>query len=157
VAMVRAAALVHDVGKVAIGEALLGRPDALARQDLEALRDHAVLGATIVEAVLAPEQARWVRHHHEHWDGNGYPDRLVGSAIPDGATIIAVADAWDAMTSDRPGVPARDPAEALHECIHGAGGRFAPGPVDALIQLWREGVLADWHRPALGDVYRPAA
>ena len=67
---------------------------------------HAALGAAIVAEVLSPEQVRWIRGHHERFDGAGYPDGLAGDDIPDGARLLALADAWDAMTSDRPTGPA---------------------------------------------------
>jgi two-component system cell cycle response regulator len=91
--------------------------------------------------VLASDQAQWVRSHHEHVDGTGYPDRLTGDAIPLGARIIAVADAWDVMTSGRPYAAALDTEDALAECMRAAGTQLDAAVVDALVR-----VLQDRHR-----------
>ena len=91
--------------------------------------------------VLDPEQVSWVRSHHERWTGGGYPDDLVGEAIPDGARVIAVADAWAVMTSDRPYRAPVGPGEALEECARHAGSQFDPLVVAALARLHAAGAL----------------
>ena len=85
---------------------------------------------------LTEEQVSWVRSHHERWDGNGYPDALEAEECPEGARIMALADAWDVMTSERPytTVP-NSPADAIRECRACAGGQFWPRAVEALISL----------------------
>ena len=122
----RQTALVHDVGKIGLPGALLRKPDALTADEYEIVKAHSVLGARIVGEALDEEQVAWVRSQHERYDGMGYPDGLVGDAIPDGAQILAVADAWDAITSDRSYEPERTPAAALEECQRCAGTQLAP-------------------------------
>ena len=104
------------------------------------MREHAALGAEIVSDVLSAEQARWVRHHHERCDGRGYPDGLAGEDIPEGARILALADAWDAMTSDRPYRRALGTDEALAPKVERLGGRqFIPDAAALLrdaLQWW---------------------
>ena len=132
------AALLHDVGKVGVPDALLFKPDLLTDDERRLVETHAALGAEIVSDVLTAEQVAWVRGHHEHWDGAGYPDRLSGDAIAPGGRILAVADAWDAMTSVRVYGTPRDPLEALAEVERCSGGQFAPEVVGALQRLWTE-------------------
>jgi putative nucleotidyltransferase with HDIG domain len=132
VRQLREAALVHDVGKVAVPQEVLLTPGGLTFEQYEIVKAHAAIGAEIVAPVLSPRQASWVRHHHERWDGRGYPDGIAGEDIPAGAAVLALADAWDAMRrrawTGRPlGV-----AEAMEECRREAGGQFAPWAVDAL-------------------------
>jgi diguanylate cyclase (GGDEF)-like protein len=98
----REAAVLHDVGKIAVPDAILTKPGALTPDEFALVREHPARGAEIVAEALTPEQASWVRGHHERVDGGGYPDGIAGDAIPDGARVMALADAWDAMTSDRP-------------------------------------------------------
>ncbi|MGE0028582.1 MAG: diguanylate cyclase [Thermoleophilia bacterium] len=122
----RDAALVHDVGEVAGGDP----------------RDHPGLGAQMVHGILAPDQADWIRAHHERMDGAGYPDGRDGPRLPLEARILAVADAWDRLLHDRPdGGPAHSRGEALAELEAGAGTRFCPEVVAALVRLERVGAL----------------
>jgi HD-GYP domain-containing protein (c-di-GMP phosphodiesterase class II) len=93
--------------------------------------------------VLTAEQARWVRGHHERINGTGYPDGLAGEAIVDGARLLALADAWDAMTSDRPYRPAMAAEEALEECRRQSGLQFCPVAVAALIEVVCAGRLGE--------------
>lgn len=141
VVQLREAAIVHDVGKIGIPDAVLLKSGPLTPDEYEQVKEHAALGARIVPDVLSPEQASWVRNHHERWDGRGYPDALTGPEIPGGAAIIAVADAWDAMTNARPYRASLSEPEALGECRRAAGIQFSPRVVEAL-----EAVLAP--RPA---------
>ncbi len=100
------------------------------------VKEHAALGAQIVSEALTEEQVSWVRGHHERWDGNGYPDGLTAEDCPEGARIMALADAWDVMTSERPHttVPT-SPADAILECRACAGAQFWPRAVEALISV----------------------
>jgi two-component system, cell cycle response regulator len=129
---VRHASELHDVGKVAIPDAILGKPGPLTEEEWTFVRRHPVIGERIVMA--APALARvaaLVRSSHERWDGAGYPDGLAGAEIPVGARIVAVADAFAAMTAGRPYRPARTPDDALEELRREAGAQFDPSVVDA--------------------------
>jgi two-component system cell cycle response regulator len=132
VEQVRHASELHDVGKVAIPDAILGKPGPLTAEEWHFVRRHTLIGERIILA--APALARvatLVRSSHERWDGTGYPDALAGEAIPVGARIVAVADAFAAMIAGRPYGPARTPDEALEELRRSAGTQFDPVVVDA--------------------------
>jgi HD-GYP domain-containing protein (c-di-GMP phosphodiesterase class II) len=128
----REAGGIHDVGKVCVPESILQTPGALTADEYEIVKTHAVLGGEIASTVLTPRQVTWIRHHHERWDGHGYPDRLTAEEIPDGAAILSLADAWDAMTSRSWSRPALTRAAALEECDRESGRQFAPWAVAAL-------------------------
>jgi len=145
-ALLREAALLHDVGKIAIPEQVLCKR-ALSPAEAAQLREHARLGAEIASEVLAPEQVAWIRSHHERPDGRGYPDGLLADAIPPGARLLAVADAWDAMTGPSSMRLAMTPEQALRQCRVGAGTQFAPEAVAALERVLAAGELA----PAFDD------
>jgi two-component system, cell cycle response regulator len=132
VEQVRHASELHDVGKVAIPDAILGKPGPLTAEEWRFVRRHTLIGERIILA--APALARvatLVRSSHERWDGTGYPDALAGEAIPVGARIVAVADAFAAMLAGRPYRPARTPDDALEELRRAAGTQFDPVVVDA--------------------------
>ena len=132
----------HDVGKVAIPERILGKPGPLDADEWAVMRTHPVVGEDIVRRVGAlREGAAAVRHHHERFDGTGYPDRLAGAAIPIEARIVAAADAYAAMTHDRVYSAARTPAEAGAELRRSAGSHLDPGVVDALLEVLGLGEL----------------
>ncbi|MEQ8833174.1 MAG: diguanylate cyclase [Miltoncostaeaceae bacterium] len=135
------AGLVHDVGKIAVPDAILFKPDRLTDEEFARVRAHAALGADIVDDVLAPRQVAWVRGHHERWDGRGYPDALAGPSIPEGARIMTLADSWDVMTSMRPYGVMRALDDALAECRRCSGHQFWPPAVRALERLVAEGGL----------------
>jgi len=98
-----AAALLHDIGKLGIPDQLLQKPGPLTSDEYEQVKQHVIIGADILAAVASPGLLAFtVRHHHENWDGTGYPDRLEGAAIPIAARVLAVVDCYDALTSDRP-------------------------------------------------------
>ena len=129
--MVRAAEL-HDVGKVAVPEAILQKPSSLRPDERTIVERHCEVGERILAAAPAMGPvAHLVRSSHERYDGRGYPDRRVGKEIPLGARIIAVCDAFDAMTSDRPYRRGIDVADAVRELRSGAGRQFDPDVVEA--------------------------
>jgi diguanylate cyclase (GGDEF)-like protein/PAS domain S-box-containing protein len=130
------AALLHDVGKIGVPVSLLRRPGHLNAAETAAVRQHATLGAMLVGAV--PELSHTlpaVRHHHEAWDGTGYPDGLRGEEIPLSARIMAVADAFSALTTDRPYRPGRSTDEALAVLAAGAGVQWDAACVRAFLDL----------------------
>jgi hypothetical protein len=140
------AARIHDLGKVAIPDAVLLKPGPLTDEEMEIMKLHADIGADIIANLSVYNRAReYMRHHHESFDGRGYPGGLVGAQIPFGARILAVADAYQAMTADRPyrrGVP---PAIAIERLIGGRGTQWDPRCVDALV----EGLSVKAPAPAL--------
>jgi len=100
-AMLAEVALVHDVGKIGVPDAVLLKPGRLTYVEYEVVKEHAALGAQITSEILAEEQVSWLRGHHERFDGGGYPDGLAGEAIPEGARLLAMVDSYDAMTASR--------------------------------------------------------
>ena len=132
VALLEDAALVHDVGKIGIADAVLLKPGRLTEDEYDLIKTHAELGAQMVDDLLLPEQVAWIRAHHERPDGRGYPAGLIEAAIPDGAAILAVADAFDVMTATRIYSAARTREDALAECERLVGAQFSPAPVAAL-------------------------
>jgi diguanylate cyclase (GGDEF)-like protein/putative nucleotidyltransferase with HDIG domain len=130
---VRAAALLHDIGKLAVPEHIVGKPGRLTPQESQKLKIHPVVGAEILEQVEFPYPVvPIVRSHHEKWDGSGYPDGLVGEAIPIGARILSVVDALDALATDRPYRRALPLDEAMEQVALDSGKAFDPRVVDAL-------------------------
>jgi ribonuclease P protein subunit RPR2 len=125
--------LLHDAGKVAVPDAILFKPGRLTSAERLIIEQHPVTGSEIVRDIEFLGAARDViRHHHERWDGTGYPDKLAGDAIPISARIFAVADTLDALTTDRPYRPAGTFAGARELIAAGAGTQFCPASVDAL-------------------------
>ncbi|MCS7234485.1 MAG: GAF domain-containing protein [Armatimonadota bacterium] len=132
---VRWAALLHDIGKLGVPDAVLRKPGPLAPEEWEVVRRHPVLGEEILKPVRRlAGVAKLVRHHQERWDGNGYPDGLRGEQIPLGARILAVVDAYTAMTDHRPYRPARSHEEAVAELRRCAGAQFDPEVVRAFVE-----------------------
>jgi HD-GYP domain-containing protein (c-di-GMP phosphodiesterase class II) len=128
------AALLHDVGKIAVPSAILKKPGPLDEDEMELIRAHPLWGAKLLAAVPGLEPvAVIVRLHHERWDGTGYPDGIEGERLPLASRIVATCDAYEAMTSDRPYRAALGPADALHELEVCAGSQFDPAVVEALI------------------------
>lgn len=138
VRIVRAAAELHDVGKINTPRAVLHKPGELTEVELGLIELHPVDGAEIVSTLGDPELTAMVRHHHERLDGSGYPDRLHASEIPLGARIIAVADTFDAITSTRPYRPARTDQQALDILEQEAGPRLDPIGVTAFLAYYAE-------------------
>lgn len=135
VTRIRLAGLLHDVGKIGIPDAILKKPAALTPEEYEQMKTHSVLGEGIILAAEMPIEARWVRHHHERIDGAGYPDGLVGAQTPLESRIIHVADAFEAMTSDRPYRDAPGEQFALAELERHAGTQFDRAVVEALLRV----------------------
>ena len=132
----RLAGLLHDVGTIAVAGAVLSKPGPLDEEEWVLLREHPSIGADMVARIpgLARTQLA-IRHHHERFDGEGYPDRLAGESIPMAARVLAAVDAYTAMTEIRPYRDARDRAEALEELRRNAGTQLDPTVVDALCRV----------------------
>jgi response regulator RpfG family c-di-GMP phosphodiesterase len=141
--------LLHDIGKIGIPDQILHKPGPLTDPEQRLMESHTVLGEQMIAGVafLNGPGAGIVRSHHERWDGNGYPDGLAGVEIPLCARIFAVADALDAMTTDRPYRLSLDWASAQREIVACAGGQFDPDVVDAFRES--EHVLYDIRRELL--------
>jgi HD-GYP domain-containing protein (c-di-GMP phosphodiesterase class II) len=128
--------LLHDVGKVAVPDAILFKCGSLTEEEYSLVRRHPVIGSEILRDIdFLGEGKLVVRHHHERWDGQGYPDGLAGDAIPLAARVFAVADALDALTTDRPYRPASSFADARREVLRGGGTQFDPLVVAAYRQI----------------------
>jgi response regulator RpfG family c-di-GMP phosphodiesterase len=132
VVLMSRAGMLHDLGKLVIMDNILRKPRQLTEEEFELIRTHPVVGDKILRPLrfLACE-AKAVRHHHERYDGKGYPDGLKGDDIPLIARVVTVADAFDAMTSDRPYRSKRPVATAMEEIVRGAGTQFDPVAADA--------------------------
>lgn len=131
--LLRIAATLHDIGKFEIPDRILCKPGPLSDAEFAEIRRHPEVGAEMVSRIEGLDQiVPWIRHAHERFDGRGYPDGLRGRAIPEAARIIFVADAFDAMTSDRPYRDAMSAARALAELRRNAGTQFDPRAVEAL-------------------------
>jgi HD-GYP domain-containing protein (c-di-GMP phosphodiesterase class II) len=129
------AAALHDIGKIGVPDRVLLKPGSLTDEEFEWIRKHPEFGWMAVRNVDGFQSASLlVLHHHERWDGAGYPGNLRAGEIPLGATIIAVADSFDALTTDRPYRAGRGPAEALQEIHRCAGTQFNPDVVRAFLQ-----------------------
>jgi HD-GYP domain-containing protein (c-di-GMP phosphodiesterase class II) len=148
----------HDVGVLGVADSVLASPEVLGPVDRMALDRHPVFGAQLMEDAASDCGCAVgvVRHHHERWDGAGYPDRLAGEAIPLGARIFAVADAVESMSTGRPYRAALPPDEQLEQLRHGAGSQFDPRIARAAVNCFGEllDVLpADPGRvPSLGEL-----
>ncbi len=130
------AGLVHDLGKTWMQNTLLHKNSALSTVERAEMERHPQIGASILTAYGAPPQLiDIVKHHHESFDGHGYPDHLVGAAIPIGARLLTVADVFDVLTSDRPYKSAFDVSTARQRIVAGSGTHFDPLVVEALLKL----------------------
>ena len=135
-AAIGTAALMHDVGKLAIPDRLLHKPGPLTPGEYEEVKQHAAIGAEMLAAVPFPGPlALFVRHHHENWDGSGYPDRLRHDAIPLGSRVLAVADCYDALTSDRPYRRALTSDRAIAMIYERRGTKYDPAITDAFLNV----------------------
>lgn len=162
---IRAAAMLHDIGKLAVPEQILSKPGKLTPEEFEKMKIHPIVGAEILDRVRFPYPVvPIVRSHHEKWDGTGYPEALSGEAIPIGARILSVVDCFDALTSERPYRRAVSPDEAMAHVRSESGRAFDPRVVDAIGQRYRqlEEAVNTWEKEgspfgALPKVDRPAA
>jgi putative nucleotidyltransferase with HDIG domain len=135
----RAASLLHDVGKLAVPDYVLNKPGRLSSSEFDRIKEHAKTGASILTTVEFPYPVvPIVRHHHEQWNGRGYPDGLVGDTIPIGARILAVVDCFDALTSDRPYRRKMTDAQAMDILLEQRGIMYDARVVDAFVDLLPE-------------------
>ena len=136
---IEAAALLHDMGKLAVPEYILNKPGRLSPAEFEKMKLHASVGADILSAIDFPYPVvPMVRHHHENWDGTGYPAGLKGTDIPIGARILSVVDCFDALTSDRPYRPRLPIDESLRILIQRRGSMYDPLVVDTFVRVHAE-------------------
>jgi putative nucleotidyltransferase with HDIG domain len=136
---VRFGGLFHDIGKLAVPDSILTKPARLTPEEYERIKEHSAEGARIVAKLgRLREAVPIIRHHHERWDGRGYPDGLAGAEIPLAAAVVGLADAWDAMTTERPYHRALDLDEAFAEVRGGRGTQFVPEVVDAFFSVVRK-------------------
>ena len=137
IARLRLAGLLHDVGKIGITDSILQKPGPLSDDEFEVMKTHTRLGHAIVTAAERPIEAKWILHHHERVDGRGYPDGLAGEDIPFESRVILVADAFEAITADRPYRMHQSVETALDELERHAGTQFDPACVAALARVVR--------------------
>lgn len=136
---IEAAALLHDMGKLAVPEHILNKPGKLTPAEFEKMKLHAGVGADILSAIDFPYPVvPIVRHHHENWDGSGYPTGIRGTDIPIGARILSVVDCFDALTSDRPYRPKLSDQEALDILMERRGSMYDPLVVDTFVRVHQE-------------------
>jgi putative nucleotidyltransferase with HDIG domain len=134
--LVYQAGLIHDIGKLAIPEAILFKPGRLTNDEYEVIKEHVTVGADLLDDFQSLQSvATFVRHHHERYDGRGYPDALIGEDIPLEARILALADAVEAMASDRPYRPGSSVAAILKEIQNESGKQFDPRVVEAFVKV----------------------
>jgi putative nucleotidyltransferase with HDIG domain len=148
---IEAAALLHDIGKLAIPDSLLYKPGPLTPDEYDRVKQHAVIGADLLAEVALPGPlSSLVRHHHENWDGSGYPDGRSSGDIPVGARVLSIADCYDALTSNRPYRRALSHDSAVAMIHERRGSMFDPEMTDAFLQVvWQL-------RPVAPAIYRPA-
>jgi putative nucleotidyltransferase with HDIG domain len=147
IAVVRSAALLHDIGKALIPASILQKPTKLTSEEYRIMQQHPVHSYDILRA-YAPATPHWqhistvILHHHEHWNGNGYPAQLAGTAIPYAARICAVADVWDALISTRVYRPGLEPSAATAQMRAEAGYSLDPHMVDVFLAMPPRSILS---------------
>jgi putative nucleotidyltransferase with HDIG domain len=141
---IRVAGIVHDIGKTHVPEQLRLKPDVLTAEEFEIMKNHAVWGARMLEPLNEQGIEQIVRHHHERFDGNGYPDQLKGEEIPLGARIVSVAECFDSMVSEQAYKDSRSFEDAVAEVLRCSGTQFDPEVVAAF--LGRVRMEGDLHR-----------
>jgi HD-GYP domain-containing protein (c-di-GMP phosphodiesterase class II) len=134
----RLAGSLHDLGKLAIPEEILRKPGPLNETERLVLERHPQIGFRMLDSLGVEPVASWVLHHHERWDGEGYPERLGGELIPLGSRILFVADAYDAMTTDRVYRSGLNHERAMAELERCAGTQFDPEIVAVFVEMMRE-------------------
>lgn len=146
----RFAAYLHDIGKIGVKDHVLLKEGPLTNEEYTQIKEHPVIGESIIKAMdLTPAERAIIRHHHERWDGRGYPDGLGGEEIPLLARVVAVADAFDAMSSDRPYRLAKNQAAAVSELTRCAGSQFDRQVVQAFVEM-----LMRYHPDAVAEQAR---
>lgn len=141
---IRFGGLLHDIGKISVDDAILRKPGKLTPEEYEQIKRHPDYGARIIQPMrFAGEVGPIIRHHHERWDGSGYPEGLSGEAIPIGARIVSIVDAYDAMMTDRPYRRALGLDETLRRLREGRGREWDPQLMDLFLRLVEEGRLED--------------
>lgn len=140
----RFGAILHDIGKIHIPQTILQKPGPLNEEEWQLIKRHPITGAEMIKNLLSlAEAAPIVRHHHERWNGEGYPDGLAGKAIPEGSRIVAVADAFDSMTTHRPYGSRFTPQQALEEILKLTGEYYDPNVVIAFQRAWDDGKVQE--------------
>jgi HD-GYP domain-containing protein (c-di-GMP phosphodiesterase class II) len=140
---VRFGAILHDIGKIHVRESVLRKTTQLSEAEWAEMAQHPVTGAEMIKNIPYLAGAiPAVLHHHERWDGQGYPEKLAGNDIPLSARIVAVADAYDAMTTNRPYRQAMTPTLAYNEIVNDAGKHYDPRVVSAFQNTWTDDKLA---------------
>ncbi|MBP7868227.1 MAG: response regulator [Acidobacteria bacterium] len=149
------AGLLHDIGKIGVKESILTKPDMLTSDEYSHIYLHSTLSAKILYPIFRDSEiVGYVKHHHERWDGTGRPDGLRGEQIPIGARVLAVADSFDAMTSDRPYRTARPVSVAVNEIRRCAGTQFDNEVVSAFLVFVHESFNGiEYLRPVLGKIF----
>jgi len=158
--LVRRGAMLHDLGKLSVMDTIARKPERLTAEEFTIIKSHPIVGARILEPLrFLTGEAGVVRHHHERFDGSGYPDGLVGDDIPLGARVVAVADVFDAITSSRPHRAALTIAEAREELATGRGSHFDPAVLDAFLRVAPqrlEAIQRHGERVTSGATHAPA-
>ncbi|MDR3238979.1 MAG: HD domain-containing protein [Clostridiales bacterium] len=130
------AASLHDIGKVGVPDAIINKPGKLDSEEFNVIKRHPEIGKQILSRLTDFESVRQIiLHHHERWDGKGYPDGLTGEEIPLGSRIVCVADSYDAMTSNRPYRQSMGHSAAARELMNGSGSQFDPAALDAFLDI----------------------
>jgi putative two-component system response regulator len=141
---IRFGGLLHDIGKISVDDAILRKPGALTSEEYTQIKRHPEYGARIVQPMrFASEVAPIIRHHHERWDGSGYPHGLCGEHIPLGARIVSVVDAYDAMMTDRPYRRSLGLEETLRRLREGRGREWDPALLDLFLELVEQNRLEE--------------
>ncbi len=140
-------AILHDIGKIAVRESVLRKTGPLGKEEWQEMREHPIVGARMLEGIpyLAPA-IPIVLYHHERWDGSGYPEGLAGDEIPEEARLLAVADTFDAMTSDRPYRKALPQSLAYETIASEADKLYDPVMVEAFMSCWEAGTIDEIRR-----------
>ncbi|HTS86851.1 MAG TPA: HD domain-containing phosphohydrolase [Gemmatimonadales bacterium] len=160
VELIRRAAPLHDIGKIGIPDAVLLKPGKLSQEEFAIMKRHTIIGARILadgQCDVVQLAASIARHHHERWDGTGYPDGLVGEAIPIEARIVALVDVFDALTHDRPYRPAWPPQKVCEYLTQESGRHFDPAICEVFVAEAMAPAQAQAHRHSIQEVTHAAA
>jgi HD-GYP domain-containing protein (c-di-GMP phosphodiesterase class II) len=139
------AARLHDIGKIGIPDDILKKPGRLTPEEMRVMQSHSEKGADLISKYKTfARGVAMIRHHHERWDGHGYPDRIRDYEIPFGARLIAVADSFDAMISERPYRKALSEKQAIQILLEGRGGQWDPEIVNTFVDMFSEGIREEF-------------